>query len=164
MSSRLTSLLLLAAATACASPAPSAAPSEDVRASVDAANARFMQFVRAGQVDSVASLYTEDASLLHSNHTAVHGRAGIAQVMTGLLASDVEIALVTTRLVAADSLASEEGTYTLTMRPKGDSTAQAITDKGAYTVTWIKRNGTWQMLLDAVVSDAPLPAQGAPAS
>lgn len=62
MPARPAALFLLAATAACASPTPSAAPSEDVRASIDAANARFMQFVRAGQADSVASLDAEDAS------------------------------------------------------------------------------------------------------
>jgi hypothetical protein len=80
-------------------------------------------------------------------------------------AGDFRIKLTRQSLKIADSLASEQGTYTLEMLPKppADTSKVLMTDHGSYVTTFINRNGEWRALYDVTASALPAPPAPAPA-
>jgi uncharacterized protein (TIGR02246 family) len=169
MRTHLTHRLVLAslalAATACKSATPDM-PTEtltDVRATIEAGNATFSRLVAAGQADSVAGLYHPDAVLMLSQAPAAVGREAITATFAGLFGAAVRAKLETASVSLADSVAVEHGRYALTVMDKADTSKVLGSDTGNYVVEWKKRDGSWKMSLDAVVTERPA-APAAPAA
>ena len=67
-------------------------------------------------------------------------------------------------LVVADTVASDQGTYTLEIRAKPDTSKVVMTDHGNYVTTFVKRNGQWRALYDIATSEIPATPPAAPAT
>ncbi len=160
------SALLLALVVSCKG-ATSEQPTQtvaDVRALIVASNAEFSRLTTAGQADSIAALYHDDATLMISHAPAATGRAAISATFAGLFGNDVRATLTTTDVTLADSIAVERGTFLFLLRNKADTTQVLATDTGNYVVEWRKRQGAWKMHWDIAATDVPMPAMAAPAA
>lgn len=123
-------------------------------AAIRKTNETLLEKVAARDTAAVAGLYAEDAQMLPPNAPKAVGRAAIEETWKALLApADLKLSTKIETLTFARSgeMAVEVGTYTLSM---GDGAS----DTGKSVVTWIRRNGKWQILTDMFSSDAPMAA------
>ena len=111
---RTLSLLRLAACAAItiAAGSPTAsAQSGNMRAAVDAANARFSAAFAAGRAADLAAMYTADAMVFPPDSDIVRGQAAIQELWQGLINSGMKgISLTTTDLEVSGDTAVEAGT------------------------------------------------------
>lgn len=158
-------LFLAGLLTTLAACAP-AAPTVDVAAetaAIKALGADFATKANAGDWAGVAAFYATDALLMPPNAKAVSGTAAIQQYWSATPAgTKVELTVSSVTLSTAGELATDAGTYKLTIpMPDGSS----VTDEGKYLVTWKKGTDGWKMAQDIWNSDLPPvpPAPAAPA-
>jgi uncharacterized protein (TIGR02246 family) len=111
-------------------------------------NKKWMELIAAKDAKAIAeTVYTENGQLLPPNAPKAVGREALEQAWTGLAAiPGLQLSFETESLTFAKSgeLAVEVGTYKMMM---GEGAAQA-TDTGKTTVTWIRKDGKWQVLTD----------------
>ncbi len=134
------------------------AEADTVRLAIDAQNAKFARFAAAGQADSVASVYAEDAVFYPANSPAVHGRAAIASLMRAMMANGSVTAAPKTLTVEANGpIAIETGSNVLvfTPGPKAPRGTVAYTDTIKYVTTWRNVGGTWLISNDIGTTDRP---------
>ena len=148
-----------AAETAEQAEARMASEAAAARTAIEASNARFVTHFNAGQGDSVAAHYTEDARVMAPNVPVASGRQAIAAAMGAM--GGATLVLTTESVDANGSLAVERGTYKITLTPPG-ATAP-ITDTGKYLVHWRKVGDNWMMANDIWNSDLPAMPMGPPA-
>jgi ketosteroid isomerase-like protein len=131
--------------------------------SIAALDANCERWIASASTDSLISgFYSNDASFMIDNAPAAVGPEGIRKAFNALFGGGpVRVKLTKQTLKIADSLASEQGTYTLTILPKApaDTTKPVTSDHGSYVTTYINRNGQWRALYDVAVSAVPLPMQ-----
>ncbi len=133
------------------------------RTAIEAQNARFAQFMAAGEADSMASMYTEDADVLAPNAPPVRGREAISGMFSGMGGTgSFTLTLTTESVVANGPHAIESGRYTMTFAPGPDSPPgmTASADTGKYLAHWRNDDGQWRMAHDMWSSN--LPPQPAP--
>ena len=133
--------------------------------SIDSLDTNVQRWFNAGMTDSVvADYYTSDAVVMDSNSPADKGSDAIRSDLNGMYKTAVlRIHFERSSLVAADSLASDHGHYTLELRDKKDTSKVLMSDHGNYVTTFVKRNGQWRALYDISTTEIPLPAPAAPA-
>lgn len=149
---------VLAATLVLAAPARA----EDVRAAIEAANAKFMTDYAAGDVKALAAAYTEDAVMLPPDATRVAGHAAIEALWRSWIdAGLTNLTLKTTDLDHGGDYAYEIGDFTLQVPVEGGSPTTAT---GNYVVVW-KRGGDggWRLKVDTW-NDTPPPAEANTAS
>lgn len=167
-----TALLLLALGCSGGLPGTGRLDLQRARIQVDSLNAKFVTWLAAEQLDSLATLYARDGVLMGMNAPPVEGRAAIRAAWAGMAASHrLQFVLQATDLLGGDSVLVERGRFALHMAPKApaDSGPAATDDRGSYVVVWVHREGRWQIKFDIAASDrAPAPGPGssdpAPAS
>lgn len=137
------------------------AEADSAKAAIEAQNQAFMRYMTANAPDSLASLYTEDATVMAPNMATVTGRANIREAFAGMLAAGVPQFHLTTQTVSANGpLAVERGRYHLELAAAAGR--PAIADSGKYLVEWRLVDGRWLLHNDIWNSDAPM-EQPAPA-
>lgn len=110
----------------------------------------------AGNWDSVAALYTEDATALPPNSPMVTGRAGVRQAFAAMPPVG-DVKLTTGEVVATAEMAVVRGNYSLNLMLPGANAA--IADTGKFVELWRKQSdGRWLLSWDIWNSDIPLPA------
>ena len=148
-----------AALVACSSTASSKAgpDPQTVRAQIDSLDAKFNRWVVAGHVDSIVSdYYAPDAILLVAGSPPMRGTEAIRAVYDGFYKiGNVRGRIQLYSLLAADSIATDVGQYTMEIRDKSDSTKLLATDHGSYTTAFVRRNGEWRAIFDGTVSEVP---------
>jgi len=141
------------------------AEADTARTAIVAANARMSKYVAAGQMDSVAMLYAEDAVFYPANMPAVRGRPAILALFKNWGAAGAWTLMVSPLTVEANGpLAIETGRGLMTFAPGPNAPAEmkaAFTDTMKYVTTWRKVGGTWLISNDITSSDRA--AQPAPA-
>ena len=142
------------------------AESDSARPALQAALEAYARHLAAGQADSLAMFYAEDAVLLQNNGPALKGRAAIqATVAQSLSWGTWHIGFATTRVDANGPLAVHEYTYVMSFKPgpHAPSGMAAFTDTGKSMTAYRKVNGAWLAFADvAGLSDRP--AAPAPAA
>ena len=124
-----------------------ATPSE--RGQIEAANARIVAAILAGDARAVAAAFAEDASMLPDGMPIVRGRDAIEKLYTAVFAAGVSKAeITTTELVIAGDLAVEQGTNAFTLKANG------ATLVGKYVVVWQRKGNEWKITIDCWNSDA----------
>jgi ketosteroid isomerase-like protein len=121
-------VLVAAAAAACSSSSAttgaaagsSNADSAQVKAAIEAANARFLDAFKRGDKAGLMANYTADAILMMPNEPAWRGRDGIDKGFSAFLdqVSFEEGAATTSDVMVAGDLAVETGTFQWTLKRK----------------------------------------------
>jgi uncharacterized protein (TIGR02246 family) len=119
-------------------------------------NAKFGEYVRAGDVTGLATLYTEDAHLMPANSPAIVGREGIKEFWgsTAQALGVTDAVLTTVELVGEGDTVTEYGNYTLKIQPEGQEAGE---DKGNYVVLWKKTPEGWKIHWDIFNTNIPAP-------
>jgi uncharacterized protein (TIGR02246 family) len=133
-------LLLLCA---CASSTTNS--SSDADAYIRSAAQRYASAFNSGDVNGVASFYTNDAVLTPPKMPATRGMAAIHDAISGFLAQHPTLSFAADSITQNGDTATERGRYTMT--------SGGQTDHGTYTAVWKRQaDGTWKMVSDTVVS------------
>ena len=126
-------------------------------------NKKWMELIAAKDAKAIAeTIYAENGQLLPPNSPKAVGREALLQAWTGVTSiPGVQLTFETESLTFAKSgeLAVEVGTYKMVT---GEGAALA-TETGKSVVTWIRKDGKWQVLTDMFSSDAAA-AAAAPAA
>jgi ketosteroid isomerase-like protein len=134
------------------------------RTAIEAAALKYEQFENAGMADSVASLYTENATAAFANQPPVTGRqairdAGAAFYALGTPSLDIRIASA----MANGPLGVEYGTYVFNFTPGPNAPpgmGAMFPDSGSYLAHRHLVDGQWKIAELVVNSMKPLPGMG----
>jgi uncharacterized protein (TIGR02246 family) len=153
-------ILFLASLFACAgiaraqAPAQSSVTDPELRKTIDAGNAKYVDAFAKSDAGALAGLYDESGSRFSPNGVVVRGRPAIAESVAGFMKSvtgPIKVTIETQDLWLVDDLAYETGKYTYTFTPPG----KAETQTGGHYVTIWKRqaDGGWKIMADMGVSN-----------
>jgi uncharacterized protein (TIGR02246 family) len=149
----------LIALTACTHKAPDTAADE---AALKAVPGAWMDAYNAGDADSVANLYAEDAVLMPPGVPAITGRAAIKEFIASDIPQSKAAGLAfkvdePTGVGISGDLGWASGTDSVT-----NASGETI-DSGKYLAVYRRIDGKWKLIRDTWNSDAPPPAAAAPA-
>jgi ketosteroid isomerase-like protein len=120
-----------------------AAPTDTVRAAVEAANAEFSAATAKGDAAGIAALYAAGGQVLPPGAEPVKGAPAIQKFWQGALDSGVaNVTLKTLEVYAQGATATEVGQFELQ-----DKAGKSI-DHGKYIVVWHREGGKWTLLRD----------------
>lgn len=149
---------------ACASkaPAPAGPDTQPIGKILDSLDAAQQGWFARGMIDSmVTGYYTPDAVLMQSNSAALKGGDAIRAAFTEMIkTADIRLKITMTSRRISDSLAVEQGQYTIEVRSKPDTAKVVGTDHGNYVTAFVNRNGQWRALYDISASEIPIPMPG----
>jgi ketosteroid isomerase-like protein len=150
---------LIAVAVLCACRPANRTDSAAVRNVIDSLNTRFEAWYDAGQADSIASVFAQDAMQMPPNMAPIVGRDSVRAFWTNALTTGKwDFDLEAEDVVAADSLAVERGSYTLKVVAGPKAEYPSFEDRGNYIVLWRRESdGNWRVVWDAPVSTVPMP-------
>jgi ketosteroid isomerase-like protein len=138
------------------------AESDSARPALQAALDQFARHFAAGQADSLAMFYTDDAVVMNPDMPALRGRAAIqaadAEVMSW---GTWQATFTTTRVDANGPLAVQQYTCDVSFKPGPHAPPgmTAFTYTGKTMTAYRKVNGAWLAFADiACQSDRALPA------
>lgn len=154
------SALLSLCMLACSPREPAGPTAAEVRAVIEASNAKFGEAVRAGDAAAIGALYTPDGAVLPPGAPTATGTAAVSAFWGASLAAGLSDATLTTGGIAysGGEFATEIGSATLGTRDGG------TTDGGKYMVLWKQTPDGWRMHRDiwnANVSPEPAPPAAA---
>jgi uncharacterized protein (TIGR02246 family) len=152
-------VLVLAALLAGCNEAPAPAPdtrAADARA-IRTLETSWQQLYATKDVDQIASVYADDASVFMPGAAVINGVEAIKTALKPMVKSKgFSLSFESTDVVVAKSgdLAYSQGTYTMTRTdPK---TKKELTEKGKYVTVYKKQaTGKWKALADIFNEDAP---------
>ena len=117
----------------------------------------FIDAFNAHDAQTLASVYTSDASLFPPNSEKVEGTEAIEGFWGSIFELGVDhVSLETVYAEGRGDSAYEEGKYLLY------SADNDLIDQGKYIVIWKKVDGTWKYHIDIWNSSMPLPEPTAP--
>lgn len=108
---------------------------------------KFSAYYVAGNIDSLAAVYSEDAKILPPDASIIEGREAIRRRWT--LPPGVEIlhhAATPEEITIEGNYAYDVGYYEGSSRREGQARASAF--RGKYVIVWKKEEGDWKMYLD----------------
>src|SRR5512142_2701798 len=151
-------LLLCLAVSACTS-----APSQDaaqVRSVIERHNADAARWYAAGDVDSLAALFAQDAWQMPPNNPPLVGRDAIRQFWRQAVGwGKWEFSLQTQDVSVGGPVAVERGKYALKFAagPGAPPGMTSFEDHGNYLVHWRRESDSeWRVAGDAPVSEVPM--------
>ncbi len=150
-------LLLCIFVAACASE-PSTT-TDSVRETIERHNANLVRWYAAGDIDSVASVFSEDAWQMPPNSPPLVGREAIrAYWRQAVEWGHWGFTLSTQDVQVSGPMAVERGKYVLEFTAASDAPPgmASFEDRGNYLVHWrLEPDGEWRIVGDAPVSDLP---------
>jgi len=156
-------LLVLAQAMVAARAAGGA---EDVRDVIERQNAKAVRAYAGGDVETLVSIFAEDAWQMPPNNPPLVGREAIRgywrQAVTW---GKWDFKLEVQKVDVSGPLAVERGKYVLTFAagPKAPPGLPSFTDRGNYLVHWRREaDGQWRAVADAPVSEVPMAPPASP--
>jgi uncharacterized protein (TIGR02246 family) len=114
------------------------------KAEIEAVDAKWIEFFNQGDFAGVASLYTEDATVLPPGSGMVKGRPAIEALWKGM-AAQVSDPKLTTLDVKALGPSAARAIGILSIKTKGP-TPQEVT--GKFVVVWEKVGNDWKLAVD----------------
>jgi ketosteroid isomerase-like protein len=131
------SLLLALLLAGCASASSDDITRGDADRAIRRANEQLVAALRDGNYGSVASFYSDSASLLPPGGQAIIGRGDITQFWAGVLrGGGVDAKIFTEDIEQSCDMAAERGRFSLG------------TTSGKYVVVWRKIRGQWRIWSD----------------
>jgi uncharacterized protein (TIGR02246 family) len=129
-----------------------------VRKAIEEGGAKWTEAFNRGDAAGVATLYTDDATLLPPNNEMLHGKQKIQEFWSGGIQMGLkDVAFAIVDVGGSGDTAYEIGKYSLTIQPEGQA---AMTDSGKYVVVWKRQaDGTWKLHVDIWNSSMPIPGQ-----
>jgi len=122
-----------------------------IREAIVSANQKFMENVKSGNSEGLASLYTEDGQLFPSNSDIVMGKQAIQDFWQGGFDMGIKSAtLKTIEVEGMGNVAYEVGKYTLF------ADGNQMIDTGKYIVIWKKEAGQWKLHRDIWNTSMPV--------
>lgn len=151
-------LAVLALVAGACAPSDDAPPEDDGEATVGLteeegnrirqAGRAWVEAMRAGDVDSLTSLYAEDAVLMPPGAPAVQGRQAIAEFMAAMPAFET-IELTHEDIEGQGDLAYARGSYLMSFLAVPGDTASVVTERGKFVEIRERReDGSWPMVVD----------------
>lgn len=131
--------------------------SAELRTVIVAYNADLGRYYAAGDVDSIMSIFAEDARQMSLNGPALEGREKMRAFWKQAVSwGQWNFALTTVSVTANGPLAVELGRYQLqfTPGPTAPSGMKASTDTGNYVCYWrLDDDGKWRIVYDIATTD-----------
>jgi uncharacterized protein (TIGR02246 family) len=131
--------IILLAASMVVAAAPAMA--QDLKASIDQANRKFVEAYAKGDAASIAQLYTEQATILPPGAPVMKGRKAIEDFWKQAMSS-----LKNVKLEAVDVQSFGKSAAREIGRFSGDSGQQQVV--GKYVVVWKKTGKDWRLDTD----------------
>jgi uncharacterized protein (TIGR02246 family) len=132
----------------------SPARADDVRAAIDAANAKMVADYAAGDAKAIAEAYAEDAVMLPPDATRVAGRSAIEALWKSWIDDGLKnLTLKSTEIESSGDLAYEVGEFSLQVPAEGGG--NPTISPGNYLVVWKRgADGVRRLKVDTW-NDAP---------
>ena len=129
---------------------------EQVRKTIEEMNGKFTEAVRQGDAAALATLYTENATLMPPDSDMLKGKEAIEEFWNNVMQMGLKDATLTTvEVMGSGNLAYEIGKYTLKMQAEGQ---EPIGVYGKYVVIWqAQDDGSWKLHVDIWNSSMPPP-------
>lgn len=130
----------------------------EVRGIIERTNDMLAQWYAAGEIDSVAAYFAEDAWQMPPNHEPLVGREAVRSfwsqaVGIGAWTFDLDAQDV----VVSGPIAVERGSFSLAFEAGSGSRIPSFQDRGNYLVLWRREDdGVWRIVWDAPVSSVPM--------
>ena len=130
------------------------ARADDVRAAIDAANAKMVADYAAGDTRALAQAYTEVALMLPPDATGIVGYSAIEALWKSWIDAGIKnLTLKSTDIDSTGDLAYEVGKFTLQVPFSGQdpstSAGSGSTTSGNYLVIWKRGpDGVWRVKVD----------------
>ena len=119
---------------------------------INEANKKFMDALKRGDYDKLASLYSAEAALMPPGTTMITGREAIARFWKTAMDMGVKQAkLETVKVEEGGDLAHELGKFVLTIRQQDGADIEA---RGKYVVVWKRQDSHWQLHADIWNADS----------
>lgn len=135
-----------------------------VREVINQHNESLARWYAAGDIDSVVSVFSEDAWQMPPNKSPLVGREAIRRFWRDAVQwGKWEFVLEAQDVVISGSMVVERGKYSLGFTAGGGAPPgmTSFQDRGNYLVHWRReRDGQWRIVADAPVSELPLPGVG----
>ena len=123
---------------------------QNVRAEIEAANARLLTALAAGDAAGMAAAYADNAALLPAHSDFVTGRPAIEKFWTGAISAGVKRAVfITLETEGHGDTAHEVGRYTMY------GADGKVLDTGKYVVIWKREQNAWRIYRDIWTTTLP---------
>ena len=130
----------------CQAAPPKAVDSAEIRNAIDLATARLSRGFEMGQMDSAATVLTEDHFSMPPNGPAVAGRSAWLAWTKAMMVGGQWTSVTTPEArYYGDSLTVDRGRYVNIFVPAAGSTVAAVSDTGKYVWLWKKTSSGWQL-------------------
>ena len=132
--------------------------SAEVRKVIEAHNADLCRWYASGDIDSVVTVFAEDARLMPPNVPAIEGREAVREFWKqAVTLGQWNFSLETVSVIANGPIAVELGRYTVQINARQElPPGIKAYDSGDYVCYWrLEEDGKWRIVYDIPSSDQP---------
>lgn len=158
----LTTVLALSSCRALAPPSGREVDAESARRAIEQRIADWARWTAAGDIDSIADIFTEDAWEADPNQPPIAGRVAIAaHWRRGMSRGRWEFDPHVEEIIVRDSIAVERSSYSLRYSAHvGADGPPSFEDRGSWVNVWRRgEDGQWRILWTIAASELPSPAE-----